>query len=36
MFKDDPFADELDALIAEYRRERDTQDVSDATGSRAA
>lgn len=31
MFKDDPFADELDAVIAEYRRERDAKDDPEAT-----
>ena len=36
MFKDDPFADELDAAIAEYRRERDADDVLDATQDHAA
>ena len=36
LFKDDPFADELDAAIAEYRRERDADDVPDATLDHAA
>jgi hypothetical protein len=36
MFKDDPFADELDAVIAEYRRERDTEDAIEATQDHAA
>jgi hypothetical protein len=36
MFKDDTFADELDAPIAEYRRERDADDVLDATQDHAA
>jgi len=31
MFNDDPFADEFDAAIAEYRRELDADDVPDAT-----
>ena len=26
LFKDDPFADELDAVIADYRRQRDAED----------
>jgi hypothetical protein len=26
LFKDDPLAEELDAVIAEYRRERDAED----------
>lgn len=30
IFKDDPFADELDAVIAEYRRERDAADALEA------
>jgi hypothetical protein len=36
MFKDDPFADELDAVIAEYQRERDAEDSSEATQDHAA
>jgi predicted RNase H-like HicB family nuclease len=36
MFKDDPFADELDAAIAKYRRERDADDVPDAPQDHAA
>jgi hypothetical protein len=36
MFKDDPFADELDAVIAEYRRKLDTEDSSEATQDHAA
>jgi hypothetical protein len=36
MFKDDPFGDELDAAIAEYRRERDADDVPDVTRDHAA
>lgn len=36
MFKDDPFADELDAVIAEYRRERDVIDAPEATQDHAA
>jgi hypothetical protein len=36
MFKDDPFAEELDAAIAEYRRECDADDVLDATQDHAA
>jgi hypothetical protein len=36
MFKDDPFADELDAAIAEYRRQRDADDVPDAQQDHAA
>jgi len=30
MFKDNRFADELDAAIADYRRKRDADDVPDA------
>ena len=36
MFKDDPFADELDAVIAEYRRERDAKDDPEAIQDHAA
>ena len=36
MFEDDPFADELDAVIAEYRRERDAEDAPEATQDAAA
>ncbi len=36
MSKDDPFADELDAVMAEYRRERDVEDASEATQDHAA
>jgi hypothetical protein len=36
MFKDDPFADELATVIAEYRRERDATDTPEATQDHAA
>jgi predicted RNase H-like HicB family nuclease len=36
MFKDEPFADEFQELIAAYRRERDTQDGSPNTQDQAA
>jgi len=36
MFKDEPFADELQELIAAYRRERDTLDGSPNTQDQAA
>jgi hypothetical protein len=36
MFKDDSFADEFDAAIARYRRERDAEDRLDATQDNAA
>ncbi|MFV9507415.1 MAG: hypothetical protein AB4911_22920, partial [Oscillochloridaceae bacterium umkhey_bin13] len=36
MFKDDPFADELATVIAEYRRERDATDAPEATQDHAA
>ena len=36
MFKDDPFADELDAVIADYRRERDVEDLPSTTRHHAA
>lgn len=36
MFNDDPFTDELDAVIAEHRRERDARDAPEATRDHAA
>jgi predicted RNase H-like HicB family nuclease len=36
VFEDDPFADELDAAIANYRRERDAADSLDAQQDHAA
>jgi predicted RNase H-like HicB family nuclease len=36
MFKDDPFADELDAVIADYRRELDAEDLRPDTQDHAA
>jgi hypothetical protein len=36
IFKDDPFADELDAIIADYRRERDATDLPPTTQDHAA
>jgi predicted RNase H-like HicB family nuclease len=36
MFKDDPFADELDTVLADYRRERDAEDLLAATQDHAA
>lgn len=36
MFQDDPFADELDSVIADYRRERDAADAFDAQQDHAA
>ena len=36
MFKDDPFADELDAVIAEYRRDLDAGEAPEGTEDHAA
>jgi hypothetical protein len=36
MFKDEPFADELQELITAYRHERDTQDMLSDTQDQAA
>jgi hypothetical protein len=36
MFKDDPFAEELDALIAEYRREIDAEEQAATSEDQAA
>ncbi len=36
MFEDDPFADELDTVIAAYRRERDAEDAFEAGQDHAA
>lgn len=36
VFMDDPFSDELNAVIAEYRRERDAIDTPEATQDQAA
>jgi len=36
MFKHDPFADELDTVIAAYRRERNAEDALEATEDHAA
>ncbi|RRR71956.1 MAG: type II toxin-antitoxin system HicB family antitoxin [Candidatus Viridilinea halotolerans] len=36
MFKDDPFANEFDAVMAAYRRECDHEDISPTTQDHAA